>query len=173
MWIWHEEVFFKMSIFLHKPYLVKWSTKGERGKKCPKKCPHGLWMTPKVKLKLPVGFYYYFIFQAVQCVVKFMRGPTYISSEIVDQKDAAFPAMTVCPVSNGYKEEVLEDNGIESIKRYNYKTDLNWSSNDTSITESELFEKATYNLNELVKRVYVRFFKANPVRHFPIKNPYF
>ena len=101
-----------------------------------------------------------------------MRGPTYISSEIVDQKDAAFPAMTVCPVSNGYKEEVLEDNGIESIKRYNYKTDLNWSSNDTSITESELFEKATYNLNELVKRVYVRFFKANPVRYFPIKNPY-
>ena len=50
--------------------------------------------------------------QAVQCVVKFMRGPTYISSEIVAQKDAAFPALTVCPESGGYKEDVLESYGI-------------------------------------------------------------
>ena len=36
----------QMSILLHKPYLVKWSTKGEGGQKCLKICPHGLWMTP-------------------------------------------------------------------------------------------------------------------------------
>ena len=42
---------------------------------------------------------------------------------------------------------------------------LNWTSNDTSVTESELFEKATYELDELVKRFYVRFFKANPVSY--------
>ena len=37
----------QMSILLHKPYLVKWSTKGGGGQKCSKICPHGLWTTPK------------------------------------------------------------------------------------------------------------------------------
>ena len=37
----------QMSILLHKPYLVKGSTKGERGQKYPKTCLYGLWMTPK------------------------------------------------------------------------------------------------------------------------------
>ena len=60
----------QMSMLLHKPYLVKWSTKGGGGSKISKKtvhmvygcpfnmksiyvfkkspnfCPHGLWMTP-------------------------------------------------------------------------------------------------------------------------------
>ena len=36
-----------MSILLHKIYLVKWSTKGLGGSKCPKNYPHGLWMTLK------------------------------------------------------------------------------------------------------------------------------
>ena len=31
-----------LSIFLHKPYLVKGTTKGEGGQKYPKNCPHGL-----------------------------------------------------------------------------------------------------------------------------------
>ena len=34
-----------MSILLHKPYLVKWSTKGEEPKKS-KICPHDLCTTP-------------------------------------------------------------------------------------------------------------------------------
>ena len=34
----------EMSVLLHKPYLVKWSTKGGggRGSKCPINCPHSL-----------------------------------------------------------------------------------------------------------------------------------
>ena len=43
---------------------------------------------------------------------------------------------------------------------------LNWTSNDTSVSETELFEKATYEVDELVKRFYVRFFKANPVSQY-------
>ena len=35
-----------MSILIHKPYMVKWSTEGEGAKKYPKNCPHGLWMNP-------------------------------------------------------------------------------------------------------------------------------
>ena len=92
-----------------------------------------------------------------------MKGPTYISSDIVAQKDASFPAMTICPEGGGYKEDVLQQNGINSIKDYNYKKIDTWSSNDSKVSEVELFEKATYNFNELVKRVYIRFFLANPV----------
>ena len=36
----------QMTILLHKPYLVKVTTKGEGGQKYPKIWPRGLWMTP-------------------------------------------------------------------------------------------------------------------------------
>ena len=93
-----------------------------------------------------------------------MKGPTYISSVIMAQREAAFPAMTVCPGAGGYKLDVLQENGIKSISDYNNnKGACTWSSNDSSVSEVELFEKATYNLDELVKRFYMRFFLANPV----------
>ena len=50
-----------------------------------------------------------------------MQGPTYISSDIVAQKEAEFPAMTVCPESTKYKENVLQEHGIATEKGYNYK----------------------------------------------------
>ena len=103
--------------------------------------------------------------QCIQCIHKFFQEPTYISTHIVEQKKAGFPAMTICPESNGYKEEILLEHGIETVKKYNYKKDLNWSSNQTNITESELFNFATYNLDEIVQRIYIRFFKAHPVSH--------
>ena len=54
----------------------------------------------------------------------------------------------------------------ERISYYiNTNIGLNWTSNDTSVSETELFEKATYEVDELVKRFYVRFFKANPVSY--------
>ena len=94
-------------------------------------------------------------------MVKFIQGPTYISSEIVAQNQAEFPAMTVCPESNGYKEDVLLEHGIESVRRYNWKTDLNWTSQFSNTSEAELFELATYQFDELVKRAYIRFFEAD------------
>ena len=41
------------------------------------------------------------------CIRQFDRGPTYMEAELVQQHKALFPAMTVCPVSHGYKEDVL------------------------------------------------------------------
>ena len=101
--------------------------------------------------------------QTAQCIHKYFQGPTYISTDNVDQSKAGFPALTICPESNGYKEQVLQEHGIESVKRYNWKVDLNWSSNQTNVTESQLFDVATYDLDEIVKRFYIRFFKAHPV----------
>ena len=46
MWTWKEEDGSQISMLLHKPYLVKWSMKGEGSQKSPKNCPHGLWMPP-------------------------------------------------------------------------------------------------------------------------------
>ena len=90
-----------------------------------------------------------------------MKGPTYISSGILPQNEAEFPAVTACPISNGYKEDVLKAHGIGEVKNYNWKTDLNWTSNQTDVTEDELFEMATYTSEELIKRFYIRYFKAD------------
>jgi hypothetical protein len=38
---------------------------------------------------------------------------------------------------------------------------LTWTSNDTSITENELYYLVTYNLTEVVKEIYVRYTKRN------------
>ena len=92
-----------------------------------------------------------------------MQDPTYISSEIVPQKQAEFPAMTVCAETEKYKEEVLQSHGIPTTKKYNdgRKHDLIWSSNQTDVTETELFELATNRFDDLLKRFYIRFFDTN------------
>ena len=92
-----------------------------------------------------------------------MQGPTYISSDIVAQKEAEFPAMTVCPESTKYKENVLQEHGIATVKGYNYKVNLTWSSNQTDVSDAELFELATNRFDEILKRFYIRFFDTNPV----------
>ena len=43
----------------------------------------------------------------VQCLIKYWDLPTYISSRVVDQGEADFPAITVCPPTNGFKSDVL------------------------------------------------------------------
>ena len=43
-----------------------------------------------------------------RCLVKYAEDPTYISSQIVDQWEADFPAITICPKYNGLKLDVLQ-----------------------------------------------------------------
>ena len=43
-----------------------------------------------------------------KCLIKYAEDPTYISSRIVDQWEAAIPAITVCPEYNGLKLDVLQ-----------------------------------------------------------------
>ena len=38
---------------------------------------------------------------------------------------------------------------------------MTWTSNDTSITESELYDLVTYNLTEMVKEIDVRYTEPN------------
>ncbi len=46
-----------------------------------------------------------------------MDEPTYMSSHIVPQREAEFPAMTICKNSGAYKSDVLEAHGISSTSR--------------------------------------------------------
>ena len=104
--------------------------------------------------------------QVIRCFEKYFGYPTYVSTKIVDQASAEFPAITICPEKNGYKEDVLQFHGIPSVKRYNYKTSLNWSSNYSETSESKLFDLATYSFGELVKSVSIRYFKADHVSFY-------
>ena len=45
--------------------------------------------------------------QISDCIKTYINFPTYVETKIVTQPKAIFPAMTICPVKDGYKKEVL------------------------------------------------------------------
>ena len=55
----------------------------------------------------------------------------------------------------------IKENGIESIKNYNYKYNLTWTSNNTQLTPQQLFLDATYSLSDLVKAIKIRHLDAD------------
>ena len=50
------------------------------------------------------------IFPITQCFKRWSEEGTYIDTRLVPQRDALFPATTICPVTtpSGYKHEVLQ-----------------------------------------------------------------
>ena len=56
---------------------------------------------------------------------------------------------------------LFQRNGIASTKKYNYKTNLNWSSNDSGVTQQQLFLEATYNLDEIAKKIQIRLIRSD------------
>ena len=101
------------------------------------------------------------------CLMKFIESSTYTASKFVKQDQAEFPSMTICN-ENGYKNEVLNFHGILSKQNYMDcdSKDISWSSNNTIITEKELYDKITYKFHELVSKIYIRLIKTNEVRLF-------
>ena len=58
----------------------------------------------------------------------------------------------------------FQKHGIASRKHYNNGKngrEISWTSNDTLVDEQQLFIDATYNLTGLLKRIYVRFIRAD------------
>ena len=49
---------------------------------------------------------------------------------------------------------------------YNYKTNLNWTSNNTLTSKQKLFIDATYSLDELVRTIYIRYIDADKYGKF-------
>ena len=50
------------------------------------------------------------IVKIAECFETWLRHPTYIETQIVAQPKGLFPAMTICPVKDGYNKTVLEVN---------------------------------------------------------------
>ena len=82
-----------------------------------------------------------------------------------------FPAFTVCPTTS-YKENVLKENGIASIDRYNNKYNLTWSSNDPSISNEQLFNMVTYDVEEIVESVKIRLLEVDVCNTIAVKANY-
>ena len=127
----------------------------------------------------------------ISSIVVFNTWPIYTATNIIPQENAQFPDLSICSLSSGYKELVLQvrqlkfrksyyisrclkinhmnnwyfiyfkEHGIASIKRYNYKENLNWTSNNTDISPQQLFLNATYSLTDIVKKIDLRFLKSD------------
>ena len=48
------------------------------------------------------------LYQVWLCFEHYYKEPTYVETRIAPQHKAMFPAMTICPLNNGYKEEKLK-----------------------------------------------------------------
>ena len=48
------------------------------------------------------------ITQTIQSVNVYIKGPTYTETLLHSQENTTFPALTICPLENGYKENVLK-----------------------------------------------------------------
>ena len=51
----------------------------------------------------------------------------------------------------------MKKHGIASIKKYNGKKDLHWMSNNSDVTPQQLYLAATYDLHEVVERIFIRY----------------
>ena len=49
-----------------------------------------------------------FFVLSLKSIFKFNEWSVYTETNVVSQNEARFPAMTFCPLSNGYKEDVLK-----------------------------------------------------------------
>ena len=49
-----------------------------------------------------------FLIQTYQCLALYIEEPTYVATHIRKQNKAEFPAMTVCPLTDSIKEQVLK-----------------------------------------------------------------
>ncbi|XP_040580132.1 uncharacterized protein [Lepeophtheirus salmonis] len=133
----------------------------------PKKLPNEkkIWFLRMLKRFIYVfllfGLTLILLLQSAQCLAKYLDHPTYMSSTIVDQTESEFPALTVCPNIKGYKPEVLAANGFAEEADYNDAVDgrkIRWTSNNSDVSPLQLYDTASYTLNELVGQFYIRYF---------------
>ena len=104
----------------------------------------------------------FLLFKVVTSLYKYIENPTYTISKLVRQNKANLTAMTICPMgkSDGYKESILRDHGIMQYSSYECSSNLTWSSTNTAISESDLFEDVTLKFHELVESIKVERYKG-------------
>lgn len=48
------------------------------------------------------------LYAGYHCARQFIEKPTYTATRIQQQHDAKFPALSICPKTKGYKDEMLK-----------------------------------------------------------------
>ena len=98
--------------------------------------------------------------KTVKCLQNYLENPTYTTNRYVNQDETDFPAMTICPIyGKGYRKSKLKKYGIDEDNYCKYSTchsNISWSSSAiANISELDLFDKVTYQFNELVNKIHV------------------
>ena len=57
----------------------------------------------------------------INTIIKYNKWPIYTEVLVVPQNEAKYPAITMCPISDGYKEHVLQ---VSSIEEYAFIVSL-------------------------------------------------
>ena len=55
-----------------------------------------------------LGLVFITVEKSVQSFTRYLEHPTYTDILVVEQKDAEFPSMTFCPISDGFKAAELK-----------------------------------------------------------------
>ena len=110
----------------------------------------------------------FLLWKVTTCLHKYNENPTYTTTKLVNQNDADLPAITICPRNRniGYKKSVLKNHGIKRQEYYSNNacsSNLTWSSNNTAISENDLFDQVTLNFDELVDCIYIGHFNGPQV----------
>ncbi|XP_040576980.1 uncharacterized protein [Lepeophtheirus salmonis] len=108
--------------------------------------------------------------QIIRILIKYSEGPTYISTLVARQRDAEFPAITMCPNEEMYNLTRLREHGINSTDNYNggavRDATRTWLSNQSNTSPRALFDYITFSAKDLIRTVKVRTFEAHPERGF-------
>ena len=54
------------------------------------------------------GLFIWLSYEAHGCLKEYSKKPTYTETHIVQQYHAAFPALSMCTMPNGYKEDIVK-----------------------------------------------------------------
>ena len=97
--------------------------------------------------------------------MRYIEQPTYTETNVIPQSKAKFPAVTVCPtMENPLRKTALERHNISSFASYmglSTKTAINWSSNDSNVSEQELFNQLTFTLDEIIVEGVLNYIDKN------------
>ncbi|XP_071746530.1 uncharacterized protein [Lepeophtheirus salmonis] len=97
------------------------------------------------------------IVQVVQCIIKYINKPTYMSSKVVNQYNGEFPAISICPWDPYYKVDVLkEDYNLTSVGHFNKMTDKQENLIWHNKYGQDIIGNITFHLDDLLSDLKIR-----------------
>ena len=128
-----------------------------------------------VKITFILALVGFLTWKSVICLQHYLENPTYTTNTYVNQDEADFPAMTICPaIPHGYKKEKLSNYGIAEGNYWHWITstcnsNMTWSSNTAvNISAEDMFHEVTYQFSELVDKIQIGTFNSNHVSLYMI-----